>query len=91
MTTTINPEEEVITGTTSKYNHALVVYDDDVNTFEHVIEVLMRICDHTEEQAEQCAHIVHNNGKCSVKEGDFADLIEMRRRIAEEKIGAQVE
>lgn len=52
----------------------IVIHNDDVNTFEHVIDCLMELCDHDMIQAEQCAWIIHNNGKCSVKRGTFDDL-----------------
>jgi len=47
----------------------LVLHNDDYNTFEHVIECLISVCDHHSTQAEQCAYIVHYNGKCTVKNG----------------------
>jgi ATP-dependent Clp protease adaptor protein ClpS len=50
-------------------DNEIVVYNDDVNTFDHVIETLIRVCNHTPEQAEQCSLIVHYNGKCTVKTG----------------------
>ena len=52
----------------------IVLYNDDVNTFDHVIETLIYACDHTPEQAEQCSIIVHYNGKCTVKTGEYDDL-----------------
>ena len=52
----------------------IILHNDDVNTFEHVIDCLMEICGHESVQAEQCAHIVHYNGKCSVKRGTFDQL-----------------
>jgi len=52
----------------------IVLHNDDVNTFDHVIISLVEICDHELIQAEQCAWIVHNNGKCSVKRGTFDQL-----------------
>lgn len=52
----------------------IVLHNDDVNTFRHVIDCLMEICGHDPIQAEQCAWIVHNNGKCSVKRGSFDQL-----------------
>ncbi|MBC6998212.1 ATP-dependent Clp protease adaptor ClpS [Cytophaga sp. FL35] len=61
-------EEEVV-----KQNE-IVLFNDDVNTFDHVIETLIDVCDHTPEQAEQCSIIVHYNGKCTVKTGDYKDL-----------------
>ncbi|WP_299556576.1 ATP-dependent Clp protease adaptor ClpS [Seonamhaeicola sp.] len=52
----------------------IVLYNDDVNTFDHVIETLIHACDHTPEQAEQCSIIVHYKGKCTVKTGEYDDL-----------------
>ncbi|WP_248723801.1 ATP-dependent Clp protease adaptor ClpS [Seonamhaeicola sp. ML3] len=52
----------------------IVLYNDDVNTFDHVIETLIHACDHTAEQAEQCSIIVHYKGKCTVKTGEYNDL-----------------
>jgi len=54
--------------------YEIVLHNDDYNTFDHVIEMLVRYCEHTEEQAHQCALIVHFKGKCSVKKGDYDDL-----------------
>ena len=50
------------------------MYNDDVNTFDHVINMLCKYCDHDFIQAEQCAWIVHNNGKCMIKRGEFSAL-----------------
>lgn len=55
-------------------NNEIIVYNDDVNTFDHVIETLIRVCDHTAVQAEQCSLIVHYNGKCTVKTGEYDKL-----------------
>ncbi len=52
----------------------IVLFNDDVNTFDHVIETLIYACDHTPEQAEQCSIIVHFKGKCTVKTGEYNDL-----------------
>mgnify|MGYP000049734626 CR=1 FL=1 len=52
----------------------IVLYNDDVNTFDHVIETLMTVCKHTPEQAEQCAHLIHFKGKCGVKSGSLKEL-----------------
>ena len=52
----------------------LMLYNDDVNTFDHVIDTLIELCNHTVEQAEQCAMIVHYNGKCDVDHGTYEDL-----------------
>ncbi|WP_167596326.1 ATP-dependent Clp protease adaptor ClpS [Leeuwenhoekiella sp. ZYFB001] len=55
-------------------NNEIVVYNDDVNTFDHVIDTLIQVCDHTPIQAEQCSLIVHYKGKCTVKTGSYDDL-----------------
>jgi len=52
----------------------IVLYNDDVNTFDHVIDTLIYACDHSSEQAEQCAIIVHYKGQCTVKTGVYDDL-----------------
>lgn len=52
----------------------IILYNDDVNTFEHVIETLIYACEHTPEQAEQCSILVHYKGKCTVKTGTFKEL-----------------
>lgn len=54
--------------------HQIILHNDEVNTFDHVIDCLMEICEHTPEQAEQCSLIVHYKGKCDVKSGDYDDL-----------------
>ncbi|MGA0431837.1 MAG: ATP-dependent Clp protease adaptor ClpS [Flavobacteriaceae bacterium] len=58
----------------SDKEHELILYNDDVNTFDHVIRTLIAVCDHTAEQAEQCAYLVHFKGKCTVKSGSYAYL-----------------
>ncbi|PJJ07390.1 ATP-dependent Clp protease adaptor protein ClpS [Flavobacterium sp. 1] len=55
-------------------NSEIIVYNDDVNTFDHVIKTLVRVCGHTPIQAEQCSLIVHFNGKCTVKTGEYDKL-----------------
>ena len=52
----------------------LILHNDDVNTFDFVIETLVEVCGQNSIQAEQCAFIVHHNGKCGVKKGSFDDL-----------------
>lgn len=54
--------------------HEIILYNDDVNTFDFVIDSLIDICEHTLEQAEQCAILVHYKGKCTVKTGEYKDL-----------------
>ena len=68
----------------------LVVFNDDVNTFEHVIQVLMKVCEHTHEQAEQCTLIIHYKGKCSVKKGSREELKPMCEAILDAGIQAAI-
>jgi ATP-dependent Clp protease adaptor protein ClpS len=68
----------------------LVVFNDDVNTFDHVIETLIRVCKHTPEQAEQCTLLIHYKGKCAVKNGTFDFLKPLREAICEAGIDARI-
>ena len=70
---------------------SLIVWNDEVNTFDWVIETLVEICGHTEVQAEQCAILIHTKGKYAVKEGSYEELKPLCDRITERKIGATVE
>jgi ATP-dependent Clp protease adaptor protein ClpS len=74
-----------------KLSHKIVIYNDDVNTFEHVIECLQKYCSHKMIQAEQCAHIIHFNGKCDVKNGDFEDLVVIKQTLNEKGLTAKIE
>lgn len=69
----------------------LIVWNDEVNTFEWVIDTLIEVCGHDAQQAEQCAMIIHTKGKYAVKEGDFDTLKQMCDSITERGIGATVE
>ena len=72
----ISPEEALLEEVQSETGplKEIILHNDDVNTFDHVIESLVSICDHEPIQAEQCAWIVHFNGKCSVKRGTYDQL-----------------
>lgn len=68
----------------------LVVFNDDINTFEHVIAVLMKVCKHSHEQAEQCTLIIHYRGKCAVKKGSKEELKPMCEAILDAGIQAAI-
>ena len=68
----------------------LMVYNDEINTFDFVIDTLMEVCGHTPEQAEQCTLLIHYKGKCSVKKGTFEELAPMRNDICRRGINARV-
>jgi len=80
-------EVEVLDST----GYVLIVWNDDVNTFDWVIKTLIEVCKHEPEQAEQCAMIVHYKGKCDVKKGAFEELKTMCEAIVDRGIGATVE
>ena len=81
-----DPEVDVA----SEKEHHIILFNDDVNTFQHVIETLVQVCDHTYEQAEQCAYIVHFKGKCTVKTGDLKDLVPRCSLLLEAGLSAEV-
>lgn len=68
----------------------IVLFNDDVNTFDHVIETLIYACEHTAEQAEQCSIIVHHNGKCTVKTGLLDDLKPKCTMLLEAGLSAEI-
>lgn len=68
----------------------IVLYNDDVNTFDHVIDTLIYACDHTPEQAEQCSIIVHYKGKCTVKTGSYDDLKPRCSKLLEAGLSAEI-
>ncbi|WP_431158842.1 ATP-dependent Clp protease adaptor ClpS [Winogradskyella poriferorum] len=68
----------------------IVLFNDDVNTFEHVIDTLIYACDHTPEQAEQCSIIVHYKGKCTVKTGPYEDLKPRCSKLLEAGLSAEI-
>jgi len=69
----------------------LIVWNDEVNTFEWVIETLIEVCGHSPEQAEQCSYFIHYKGKYAVKQGEYDELKTMCDAITERGIGATVE
>lgn len=74
-----------------KKNKAIILYNDDHNTFDHVIECLRKYCGHSTEQAEQCAMIVHHNGKCDVKQGTYAKLKPICEALLDAGLSARIE
>ncbi|ATA88549.1 Clp protease ClpS [Capnocytophaga stomatis] len=69
----------------------LILYNDDVNTFDHVIETLVSVCKHTYDQAEQCTIIVHFKGKCDVKSGSYEKLRPMCLALLDAGLNAEIE
>lgn len=82
--------EEVLVEDAIGTNNEIVLYNDDVNTFDHVIDTLIRVCRHTAEQAEQCSLIVHYNGKCTVKTGEYKELKPQCTQLLEAGLSAEI-
>jgi ATP-dependent Clp protease adaptor protein ClpS len=70
---------------------SLIVWNDEVNTFDWVIETLVEICGHSPEQAEQCAMLIHSQGKYAVKQASFEELEPLCTAITDRGIGATIE
>ena len=71
--------------------YQIIVWNDEINTFDWVIETLVEVCGHSREQAEQCALFIHHKGKYAVKKGDYDDLKPQVDAITERGIGATLE
>lgn len=82
--------EEILVDSDSSHENEIILYNDDVNTFDHVIDTLMKVCDHTLEQAKQCSIIVHHKGKCSVKTGSYSDLKPRCTKLLEAGLSAEI-
>lgn len=83
-------QEEIDVLTDEVKQNEIVLFNDDVNTFDHVIETLIYACDHTPLQAEQCAWIVHYKGKCTVKTGSYDDLEPRCTMLLEAGLSAEI-
>ena len=84
-------QEEVVTETLELVDDKeLVVFNDEVNTFDHVIDTIIKVCKHSKHQAEQCTLIIHYKGKCSVKKGTEEELVPMKEAILDAGINAAV-
>lgn len=76
--------------TESGYKFSLILYNDDFNSFDFVIETLMEVCEHTVEQAYQCALIAHHKGKCEVKKGMKEDLKQRRSIMIKKGLSVEI-
>jgi ATP-dependent Clp protease adaptor protein ClpS len=81
-------EEEILRS--EKKLNELVIYNDDFNTFAYVIDTLIRVCEHDPLQAEQCTLMIHYNGKCAVKRGEFKKLRPLCENILERGLTAEI-
>lgn len=82
-------EDLLLDEETVKQNE-IILFNDDVNTFDHVINTLIHACDHTPEQAEQCSIIVHYKGKCTVKTGPYEELKPRCSKLLQAGLSAEI-
>ncbi|RZT00018.1 ATP-dependent Clp protease adaptor ClpS [Aquimarina brevivitae] len=82
--------EEVLEKALDQKNNEIVLYNDDVNTFDHVIETLVSVCEHSPVQAEQCAILVHFKGKCTVKTGAYDELVPKCSKLLQAGLSAEI-
>jgi ATP-dependent Clp protease adaptor protein ClpS len=90
MSTIEKVQEDVLVENQVDINNEIILYNDDVNTFDHVIDTLIRVCKHTAEQAEQCSLLVHYKGKCIVKTGSFDELKPQCTQLLEAGLSAEI-
>jgi ATP-dependent Clp protease adaptor protein ClpS len=76
---------------TKRRVYKLMLSNDDIHTFEYVIEKLVQVCGHSREQAEQCAYLVHLKGKCDVKRGSLKDLTAMHTALCKLELTTTIE
>lgn len=72
-------------------NYEIILFNDDVNTFDHVIDTLMAVCNHEPLQAEQCALLVHYTGKCAVKTGSYKELEPLCSKLLQADLSAEIQ
>lgn len=90
MSTIEKIQEDVLIEESLGNQNEIILYNDDVNTFDHVIETLIRVCKHTSEQAEQCSILVHYKGKCTVKTGGYEELVPQCSQLLEAGLSAEI-
>lgn len=91
MSTQEQVQEDLLVAEQEDKENQIVLFNDEVNTFDHVINMLIYACDHTPEQAEQCAIIVHYKGKCTVKSGAYPDLEPRCTQLLEAGLSAEIQ
>ena len=72
-------------------NHFLILHNDDVNSFDYVIETLIEVCQHNSEQAEQCAMVTHYKGKCDIKKGSYDILAPVKEKLIDRGLTASID
>lgn len=82
--------EEVLIAEETENQNEIVLFNDEVNTFDYVIETLVDVCEHSPQQAEQCSLIVHYKGKCTVKTGEYDDLKPRCSKLLQAGLSAEI-
>jgi ATP-dependent Clp protease adaptor protein ClpS len=90
MSTKEKISEQVLVEEAISFDNEIVMYNDDYNTFDHVIDTLIKVCNHTSEQAEQCSLIVHYKGKCTVKTGSIDELTPQCSQLLDAGLSAEI-
>ncbi|CAM1345609.1 ATP-dependent Clp protease adaptor ClpS [Tenacibaculum amylolyticum] len=90
MSTIEKIQEELDVLVQETREHEIILYNDDVNTFDFVIDSLVNVCDHTLEQAEQCTILVHYKGQCAVKTGEYKELEPRCTKLLELGLSAEI-
>lgn len=85
-----NVREDILIDEKKSDLNQIILYNDNINTFDHVIETLINVCDHSPTQAEQCTLIVHYKGKCSVKSGTLFDLKPILNKLISANLTAEI-
>ncbi len=91
MSTIEKVQEEVLVEELVGLNNEIILFNDDVNTFDHVIETLVSVCNHEWLQAEQCALLVHYKGKCAVKTGSYDELKPQCSALLDAGLSAEIQ
>ncbi len=90
MSTREEISEELLLEEETVQQNEIVLFNDEVNTFDHVINTLMSVCEHSPEQAEQCSLIVHYKGKCTVKTGEYEELKPKCSKLLQAGLSAEI-
>ena len=90
MSTKEKIKEQFDTSVEEGYLNEIVLFNDEVNTFDHVIETLVDVCKHSYEQAEQCSLLVHYKGKCTVKTGMYEELEPQCSQLLKAGLSAEI-
>jgi ATP-dependent Clp protease adaptor protein ClpS len=88
---TSRPQKLGSQGSDQQNQARLILHNDEINTFDYVMEILVEICNHSLTQAEQCATITHFKGKCEVRTGSFIEMKELRYQLISRGLKASVE